>query len=55
MEPVIEHPLTWDEFLALPYETQNASLIDGEVVVNPPNRQRERVVRRLSLLFTAAA
>lgn len=43
--------LTWDEFLALPYETRNAALIDGEVVVNPPNAQHEMVVRNLNLVF----
>lgn len=44
--------LTWDEFLALPYETRNAALIDGEVVVNPPpNAQHELVVQNLILAF----
>jgi Uma2 family endonuclease len=45
-------PLTWDEFLALPFETRNAALIDGEVVVNPPNAQHELIVRNLNLVFT---
>ena len=55
MSALVEHPtnLTWDEFLALPYETRNASLIDGEVVVNSPNAQHERVVRNLLLVFAA--
>jgi Uma2 family endonuclease len=39
--------LTWDEYLALPYETRNAALIDGEVVVDAPNAQHEFVVFRL--------
>jgi Uma2 family endonuclease len=43
--------LTWDEFLALPYELRNASLIDGEVIVNPPNAQHELIVRNLHLVF----
>jgi Uma2 family endonuclease len=45
--------LTWDEFLALPHELRNVALIDGEVVVNPPNAQHELVVRRLSFALTA--
>ena len=43
--------LTWDEFLALPYELRNVALIDGEVVVNPPNAQHELVVQNLVLAF----
>jgi Uma2 family endonuclease len=43
--------LTWDEFLALPHELRNASLIDGEVVVNPPNAPHELVVRNLQFVF----
>lgn len=43
--------LTWDEFLALPYELRNASLVDGEVVVNRPNAQHEWIVRNLILVF----
>lgn len=52
---VASHPsgLTWDEFLALPHETRNAALIDGEVVVNPPNPQHELVVQNLIIAFTA--
>jgi Uma2 family endonuclease len=45
------HDLTWDEFLALPDETRNASLIDGRVIVNPPNAQHERVVGNLWVLL----
>ena len=45
-------PLTWDEFLALPHETRNAALIDGEVVVNPPDAQHELIVRNLNVVFT---
>lgn len=45
--------LTWDEFLALPYELRNASLVDGEVIVNPPNAQHELVVGNLLLAFSA--
>lgn len=53
MSALVEHPtnLTWDEFLALPYETRNASLVDGEVVVNSPNAQHEWIVRNLQLVF----
>ncbi len=43
--------LTWDEFLALPYELRNASLVDGEVIVNPPNAQHELVVQNLVYAF----
>ncbi|HEY8543669.1 MAG TPA: Uma2 family endonuclease [Acidimicrobiales bacterium] len=43
--------LTWDEFLALPFETRNASLIDGEVVVSSPNSRHEWIVANLILLF----
>lgn len=39
--------LTWDEFLAIPHETRNAALIDGKVVVNPPNAQHELIVHNL--------
>jgi Uma2 family endonuclease len=51
---IVSHPtpLTWDEFLALPYETRNAALIDGEVVVNPPNAQHEAIVRTLIVAFS---
>lgn len=45
--------LTWDEFLALPYETRNASLINGEVVVNSPNAQHESILRQLILALGA--
>ena len=58
MSAVAEHPtepfppdLTWDEFLALPYELRNASLVDGEVVVNPPNAQHEWIVHNLIEVF----
>lgn len=44
-------PLTWDEFLALPFETRNAALIDGEVVVNPPDAQHELIVGSLITAF----
>jgi Uma2 family endonuclease len=52
---VAAHPpnLTWDEFLALPYELHNVALIDGEVVMNPPTAQQELIVRRLSYALTA--
>ena len=39
-----ETGLTWDEFLALPYETRNGALIDGEIVVNSPNAAHELCV-----------
>jgi Uma2 family endonuclease len=42
--------LTWDEFLALPHELRNASLIDGEVVVDAPNEQHEFVVQNLIVI-----
>ncbi|HEX6421486.1 MAG TPA: Uma2 family endonuclease [Acidimicrobiales bacterium] len=45
--------ITWDEFLALPHETRNAALVDGEVVVNPPNPQHELVVQNLVIAFRA--
>lgn len=45
--------LTWDEFLSLPQETRNAGLIDGEVVVNPPNTQHEWILSNLHLVFRA--
>lgn len=50
---VVDFPadLTWDEFLALPEETRNAALIDGEVIVNPPTARHELVVRNLNLIF----
>jgi Uma2 family endonuclease len=44
--------LTWDDFLALPFETRNSDLIDGTVVVNSPNAQHERVIGRLHVLFS---
>ena len=60
MSAVAEYPpepfppdLTWDEFLALPYGLRNASLVDGEVVVNPPNAPHELVVGNLLILFRA--
>lgn len=43
--------LTWDEFLELPYELRNASLVDGEVVVNPPHAAHELVVGNLTIAF----
>lgn len=51
--PPVSFPenLTWDEFLALPYELRNASLVDGEVIVNPPNAQHELVVGNLLMAF----
>jgi len=50
---VAAHPpnLTWDEFLALPYELRNVALIDGEVVMNPPTAQHELIVQNLILAF----
>ncbi len=41
--------LTWEQFLALPDtdEYRHAELVDGEVVVNPPNRLHQRIVLRL--------
>jgi Uma2 family endonuclease len=39
--------LTWDEFLALPFETRNAALVDGKVHVNAPSAMHELVVRNL--------
>jgi Uma2 family endonuclease len=45
--------LTWDEFLALPYETRNASLIDGEIITCPPDAQHELILANLSVAFMA--
>ena len=57
---VVEYPsgpfpqnLSWDEFMALPYELRNASLVDGEVIVNPPNAQHELVVGNVQLALKA--
>lgn len=50
----VAHPprgLTWDQFLALPHETRNCALIDGEVVVDAPNAQHELVVWNLGSIF----
>ena len=54
MSTLADYPsnLTWDEFLALPHELRNASLIDGEVVVNSPNPPHELVVRNLHFILT---
>ena len=49
--PSIPSNLTWDEFLALPHELRNASLVDGEVVVDAPNEQHEFVVQNLIVVF----
>lgn len=43
--------MTWDEYLALPYETRNAALIDGEMVVNSPNDRHELGVHNLAFVF----
>lgn len=43
--------LTWDEFLALPYELRNASLVDGEVIVNPPSAQHQWIVDNIQHVF----
>lgn len=43
--------LTWDEFLALPDETRHCSLVDGTVIVNPPNTPHQLVVRNLVYAF----
>jgi Uma2 family endonuclease len=56
---ITDHPiagetgLTWDEFLALPYETRNCALIDGEIVVNSPNAPHEVCVKNVLLALTA--
>ena len=47
MSVTSEALLTWDEFLALPYETRNTDLIDGKLIVNAPNAQHERILRQL--------
>jgi Uma2 family endonuclease len=49
MAPLIG--LTWDEYLALPFETRNSDLIDGRVVVNSPNAQHERIIGNLHIAF----
>jgi Uma2 family endonuclease len=41
--------MTWDEFVGLPFETRNTDLVDGKMIVNPPNAQHERVIRKLLL------
>ena len=53
MSTLAEYPsnLTWDEFLALPHELRNASLIDGEVLVDAPNELHEFVVQNLIVVF----
>ena len=50
---IIDHPLagrtglSWEEFLALPVETRNCALIDGEIVMNSPNAGHELCVCNL--------
>jgi Uma2 family endonuclease len=39
--------MTWDEFIGLPFETRNTDLVDGKMIVNAPNAQHERVLRKL--------
>jgi Uma2 family endonuclease len=54
MEPpplASEKEVSWDEYLALPYETRNSYLVDGRVIVNSPNAPHELVVHRLVLAF----
>jgi Uma2 family endonuclease len=46
-EDLAEVELTWDEFLALPFETRGCALIDGTVIVNPPSDQHDLLVTRL--------
>jgi Uma2 family endonuclease len=41
--------MTWDAFIGLPFETRNTDLVDGKMIVNPPNAQHERVIRKLLL------
>ena len=47
MSVTSERLLTWDEFLALPYETRNTDLINGKLIVNSPNAQHERILAKL--------
>jgi Uma2 family endonuclease len=39
--------LTWQEFLDLPDEYRHADLVNGELFVNPPVPQHQRVVTKL--------
>lgn len=43
--------MTWGGFLALPYETRNAALINGEVVTCPPDAEHEFILQNLLLAF----
>lgn len=44
--------MTWEEFLDLPEDQlKHAELVDGEVHVNPPTPQHQRVVVRLIAAF----
>jgi Uma2 family endonuclease len=43
----VKELMTWDEFIGLPFETRNTDLVDGKMIVNPPNAQHERVIRKL--------
>jgi Uma2 family endonuclease len=43
----VKELMTWDEFIGLPSETRNTDLVDGKMIVNPPNAQHERVIRKL--------
>ncbi len=43
----VKELMTWDEFIGLPFETRNTDLVDGKMIVNPPNAQHERVLRKL--------
>ena len=43
--------MTWEAFLALPYETRNASLINEHIVFCPPDPLHELVVANLLVNF----
>jgi Uma2 family endonuclease len=43
----VKELMTWDEFIGLPFETRNTDLVDGKMILNPPNAQHERVIRKL--------
>jgi Uma2 family endonuclease len=44
--------LTWQEFLDLPEEYHHADLVDGDLYVNTPAPQHQRVVGRLGSALT---
>ena len=45
----VKELMTWHEFIGLPFETRNTDLVDGKMILNRPNAQHERVIRKLLL------